>query len=63
MAIRTGFLGEDGTEVVLHEYLCDHPGCPNVAEHVVGVLVELRSIVILCREHAATLHNRGRVAE
>jgi hypothetical protein len=60
VAIRTGIIGDDGTEAVLQEYLCDRPGCPHVAEHVLGVLVELRSMVIVCREHAAKLHQPAR---
>ena len=32
-------------------YLCDWPDCPNIAEHVVGVIVELRQFVAVCSEH------------
>jgi len=57
--IRTGIVRDDGTEVVLQEYLCDWPDCPNVAEHMVGVIVELRTMAMVCREHMATLQKRG----
>jgi hypothetical protein len=50
--------GADGHEVVLHEYVCDWPDCPNIAEHVVGVVVELRAAAVVCREHAEILQNR-----
>ena len=52
VSIRTGILGTDGKEIVLHEYLCDWPGCANVAEQVIGVVVELRAMAIVCAEHA-----------
>lgn len=37
----------------LTEYLCDWPDCPNVAEHVLGVLPGLRAMSALCLEHYA----------
>jgi hypothetical protein len=63
VAIKTGILREDGTEEILQEYLCDWPGCPNVAEHLLGVLVELRAMAIVCTDHMATLHKRGQSAD
>ena len=36
----------------LSEYICDVPGCPNVAEHVLGVVRELRAVVAVCGAHA-----------
>ena len=59
MAIRTDDLGADGQEVVLTEYLCDWPDCANIADHVVGVVRELRRAFDVCREHAATLQQRS----
>jgi hypothetical protein len=63
VAIRTGIIGKDGTEVILQEYLCDRPGCPNVAEHVLGALIDLRAMAIVCREHMPTLHDRSQPAD
>ena len=48
----------DGREAVLTEYICDWPNCPNVAEHVVGVLREIRAMSVLCSEHAKFLAAR-----
>ena len=42
----------DSDEETLSEYICDWPGCPNVAEHVFGMIVELRQFVAVCSEHA-----------
>jgi hypothetical protein len=42
----------DGQEQVLKEYLCDWPGCANVAEHVVGIARDLAMVRAFCREHA-----------
>ena len=63
VTIRTGIVRDDGTEVVLREYLCDWPDCPNIAEHMLGVLVELRAIAMVCREHMAMLHKRRQGAD
>jgi len=59
VTIRTGLTGADGREETLSEYLCDHPGCPNVAIHVLGVIRELRCSIVVCEEHAAP-RNRSR---
>jgi len=59
VVIRTGVIRDDGTEEILEDYLCDWPDCPNMGEHVLGVLVELRAMAILCGKHMATLHERG----
>jgi hypothetical protein len=37
--------------VTLTEYVCDMPGCPNLAEHVLGVIRELRVMAVVCAEH------------
>ena len=34
--IKTGFIRPDGQEEVLADYICDVPGCPNVATQVLG---------------------------
>ena len=51
VTIRTGILDNNGKEEVLTEYFCDWPGCMNVAEHVLGVIRELRVGAVVCREH------------
>ena len=58
VVLRTGQIGTDGKEEILQEFLCDWPDCANIAEHVVGVVVELRAMVVLCREHAAMMQKR-----
>jgi hypothetical protein len=52
VTVKAGVTGADGREEVLTEYLCDSPGCPNFAEHVVGCVREAGIRVALCREHA-----------
>jgi hypothetical protein len=49
--IKTGFASADGQEEILTEYLCDWPGCPNVAVRMLGGLKELRAIAVVCEEH------------
>jgi hypothetical protein len=41
----------DAEEETLSEYMCDWPDCPNVAEHVLGSIRELRAFVVVCGEH------------
>ena len=53
-------MGDEGKEIVLSEYVCDWPDCPNIAEHLVGVAYELRAVVIVCPEHAAMVRRRPR---
>ena len=48
----------DGKEDTVTEYICDWPDCPNVAEHVLGGIRELRAFVAVCPEHARTLAER-----
>jgi hypothetical protein len=43
---------QDGREEVLTEYLCDHPGCSNIATQVLGCVVELCLAAAVCDEHA-----------
>jgi hypothetical protein len=45
-------------EEVLTEYICDWPDCPNVADHVVGVLRELRAFCAVCSTHAKLIASR-----
>jgi len=58
VVIKTGIVGSDGRETVLEDYLCDWPGCPEVAEHVVGVVREIATAVVLCDRHAVNPHAR-----
>jgi hypothetical protein len=58
VTIKTGVVAADGHEEVLTEYLCDWPGCANVAEHVIGVAVELGAMCVACPEHAASMSGR-----
>ena len=48
----------DNKEVTLTEYLCDMPDCPNVAEHVLGVVKELRVFAAICAPHKQMLDER-----
>ena len=51
ITIKAGFVGPDGREETLVEYICDHPGCPNPATRLLGVRVELRARVLVCDQH------------
>jgi hypothetical protein len=53
ITIRATFRTPEGQEEedVLTEYLCDSPGCPNVAVHLLGCIAELRAIAVVCDEH------------
>jgi hypothetical protein len=59
VTIKTGIAGPDGREEALSEYFCDWPGCPNVAEHVLGCVKELGLAVVVCKQHATTDRNAG----
>jgi hypothetical protein len=50
--IKTGLTDPDGREEELAEYMCDTPGCPNVATQVLGRVAELGLAVAVCQEHA-----------
>jgi hypothetical protein len=54
VTIKTGFKTPDGDEETLSEYLCDMPGCPNIAVHLLGGIAELRAIAVVCEEHLPT---------
>jgi hypothetical protein len=51
ITIKTGFADPDGREEELAEYMCDTPGCPNVATHVLGRVGELGLFAAVCSEH------------
>jgi hypothetical protein len=59
ITIRTGIVGNNGQEEVLTEYLCDVPGCLNVAEHALGVVRDIGLVSAVCREHAAERERRA----
>ncbi len=50
----------DSKEETLTEFICDWPGCPNVAEHVPGVVRELRTFAAVCPQHAKMLAERAK---
>jgi hypothetical protein len=51
-------IGADSKEETLTEYLCDWPDCPNVAEHVLGVLTDIRVMSAVCPEHLALISKK-----
>jgi hypothetical protein len=55
IVIKTTFAGKEES---LSEYWCDHPNCPNPAEHVVGVVRSLRLVAMMCDEHFKALERR-----
>jgi hypothetical protein len=59
VTLRTGFIGPDGAEEVLTEYMCDWPGCSEIAVHVIGVVRELRMMCVFCDRHAAEVRARS----
>jgi hypothetical protein len=59
VSIKTGIVTADGSEEILSEYLCDSPGCPNIAEHVMGVARDLATAFVVCAEHASVLAVRA----
>jgi hypothetical protein len=52
VTIKTGLKTPDGREELLTEYFCDHPGCHNIASHVLGCAGDLCLVVVVCSEHA-----------
>jgi hypothetical protein len=48
----------DGSEETITEYICDWPGCPNVAVEVLGVVRSLRLRAVVCAEHAVRMADR-----
>ena len=53
VVIKTGFAAPDGRQEELSEYICDRPGCPNIATQVLGCIKELGLYMAVCDEHAA----------
>jgi len=51
ITIKTDLTTRDGEEEELTEYLCDYPGCPNLATHMLGSVPALRLIASVCNEH------------
>ena len=49
-----------GQKVTLTRYLCDWPGCDNVAEHVLGVRRDLGLFAAICKDHAGLQRARSR---
>lgn len=60
VTVKTGFVGPDGREEELTEYLCDWPDCPNVATQVLGSVREVRQFSVICEQHAALIADRKR---
>lgn len=54
IVIKTGLVGPDGREEELSEYICDTPGCPNIATQVVGCVPQLGIFSVACQEHASS---------
>ena len=59
ITIKTGFVGADGVEEELSEYLCDSPDCPNIATTVLGQIKELSACAVMCEEHAPRKQPNG----
>lgn len=51
VTIKTGLLNTDGHEEELSEFMCDIPGCPNVAVQVLGSVPGLGLFSAVCQEH------------
>ena len=60
VTLRASESATGGAQDTLTEYICDWPDCPNIAEHVVGVVRELRAFVAVCAEHARLLAERAK---
>jgi hypothetical protein len=52
VTIKTGLTTPEGREELLTEYLCDQPGCPNIATHALGFVREVGAMSAVCDEHA-----------
>jgi hypothetical protein len=51
VSIKSGFPDSAGREEELVEYICDMPGCANVATHVLGRIPSLGFFSVACAEH------------
>jgi len=49
--VKTGMTAPNGQEEQLTEYLCDWPGCANVATHVLGCAKDIGISAAVCEEH------------
>ena len=58
VTLKTGFIGADGQEETITDYMCDWPDCPNVAVHALGAVRELGAVSAVCEEHAAMIERR-----
>jgi hypothetical protein len=58
VVIASGITGPDGREDKLTEYLCDWPGCPNVASHVFGRVRQIGAVIVVCDKHAAATKSK-----
>jgi len=56
IAIKTGYIFQNGHEEVLTEYMCDVPDCPNIATHVLSCVRELGIAHAVCGEHLPSRH-------
>lgn len=52
IVIKTGMVNPDGRDEELAEYVCDFPGCHNIAIHVRGCVPQLGLFSVVCHEHA-----------
>lgn len=62
VSLRASFPALNGQEQedVLTQYLCDWPGCPNGAVHLLGPIVEVRQMAGFCEEHMPRHLRHGR---
>jgi len=58
VTLKTGNLAPDGQEEELSEYVCDWPGCPNIATQVLGCVREFGMSAVVCDQHAAASGRR-----
>lgn len=57
ISITTGVCNADGRQETLTEYMCDAPGCPNVAVEVLGAARGLGVFFAVCEEHIPAKHS------
>jgi hypothetical protein len=57
VTIKTGFSTDDREEI-LTEYVCDWPGCPNIAVHSLGCITAIRAMAIVCEDHTPRSKSR-----
>ena len=55
VTVKSGITTPDGHEDKLTEYLCDWPGCANIAHQVLGRVKEIGASAVLCDEHAVAM--------